>query len=82
MREGHFIITETKQALGALTPDCGAGIGRRRVGSSSLRKSPAVLREEARGTQSPHPLAFKCTHANLETAGEWERSGGHALCPA
>lgn len=83
MREGHFINTETKRALGALTPDCGAGIGRCRVGSGSVRKTPAVLQEGVRGTDLPTLfLAFKCTHANSETAGEWERPGGHASRPA
>lgn len=57
MREGHFINTETKRALGALTPDRGAGIGRRRVGSSSVGKSPAVLQEGGLGgTVLPTPL--------------------------
>lgn len=55
-REGHFIKTETKRALGALTPDCGAGIGRRRVGSSLVRKSPAVRQEGVGGTDLPTPL--------------------------
>lgn len=56
VREGHFINTETKRALGALTPDCRAGIGWRRVGSSSVRKSPAVVQEGVGGTDHPTPL--------------------------